>query len=191
MTTAQRMSAAAEGPRRKKTALQVLTLGMGVLYGLIGVFVGLGALFPKPGWVFLNVEDADEILEQRRLLGWSAVGCLAIALPAIALVLASPRLAVLSSSTAAALFVAGTIVAAATGRMSRQHVDEFGRRLSTDSNGGFAMLVCLVFGSWAAFAHLGHMPMFTALGFYGGILGLYLLAIFAVVARRSLMLPRG
>ena len=45
-----------------------------LIYLLVGIAVGVGVLSPKAGASFLNVEDADELEEQRAILGYSAIG---------------------------------------------------------------------------------------------------------------------
>ena len=63
---------------------------MGALFILCGGFVGLGLLNPQMGAKFLNVEDADELREQKTLFGYSVVGFLAFGAALIVLALAAP-----------------------------------------------------------------------------------------------------
>ena len=169
----------------------IIAIGAGVVYLLMGVLVGLGAAFPKPGATMLNVEDESEIREQKGLFGSSALGCILIGASALVLAAATPSFALVTPVTGAILFalcLAGSIGA---GVVSRRATDEFGQQLGTESNATFLALFALVFGLWAAFAHLGLAPMFTGLAFYAGSLALYLLAVFWVVGRRGLLAPRG
>jgi hypothetical protein len=60
----------------------------GLSYGLMGLAVGVGTLAPRLGATFLNVEDANEISEDRRALGPGAIVCLLAGILFIALALA-------------------------------------------------------------------------------------------------------
>lgn len=169
----------------------ITAIGAGVVYLLMGLLVGLGAAFPKPGATMLNVEDEGEIREQKTLFGSSALGCILIGASALVLAAATPTIALFTPVTGAVLFtlcLAGSISA---GVVSRRATDEFGQQMATESNATFLTLFALVFGLWAALAHLGLAPMFTGLAFYAGSLVLYLLAVFVVVGRRGLLAPKG
>jgi hypothetical protein len=54
----------------------MLAIVAGLTYALMGVFVGFGVLAPRSGARFLNVQDADEIQEQRQNLAPSALSCI-------------------------------------------------------------------------------------------------------------------
>ena len=62
---------------------QILTSGVGIIYLLTGGIIGLGLLSPKLGAKFLNVEDAEEISEQRRMLTGSTISMVALGLALI------------------------------------------------------------------------------------------------------------
>lgn len=169
----------------------ILAIGVGVVYLLMGILVGLGVAFPKPGATMLNVEDESEIREQKGLFGSSALGCILIGASALVLVAATPTFALVTPVTGAILFALCLAGSIAAGVVSRRATDEFGQQLGTESNATFLALFALVFGLWAALAHLGLAAMFSGLAFYAGSLALYLLAVFWVVGRRGLLAPRG
>jgi hypothetical protein len=85
---------------------EAVALGAGVIYSLIGLFVGVGALFPKAGSELLNVEDEEEIRDQRHIFGWGAVAMLLSGLLMLGLVLGSPGFEFLGRAVAAALVAA-------------------------------------------------------------------------------------
>ncbi len=168
---------------------EAVALGAGVIYSIIGLFVGLGALFPKAGSELLNVEDEEEIRDQRHIFGWGAVAMLLSGLSMLGLVLGSPGFEFLGRAVAAALVAACVAGIACVGYITRNDSDEFGKRLSRDSGQVTLVLTAALFGGWAVLSHLGYVPMFTALGFLGGGLLIYLVAIFFVVAKAGLIRP--
>ena len=89
---------------------------IGVIYVLMGLFVGVGALAPGAGAKFLNVEDADEILAERKSIGPGAIGALLIGLMLMALALTpgGDQPGALSSDTALAIAAKRETAAAAT-----------------------------------------------------------------------------
>jgi hypothetical protein len=139
----------------------------------------------------LNVEDAEEIRDQKGLFGSSAVACILIGASALILVAATPAFALVTPIVGAILFACCLAGSIAAGIVSRRATDEFGKQMGAESNAVFVTLLSLVFASWSALAHLGLATMFTGLGFYGGSLALYLLAVFWVVGRKGLLAPRG
>ena len=108
---------------------EAVALGAGVIYSIIGLFVGLGALFPKAGSELLNVEDEEEIRDQRHIFGWGAVAMLLSGLLMLGLVLGSPGFEFLGRAVAAALVAACVAGIACVGYITRNDSDEFGKRL--------------------------------------------------------------
>lgn len=168
---------------------EVIGLGVAVIYAIMGLFILLGVLFPKPGARLLNVADEEEIQDQRPLLISSAIGSLLIGIALSVVVFASPGLAIVSPTTAALLFGLTVLLSVAASRITMRYLDEFARRLNSDSGSAGLLLITSVFGIWAVLAHLGFVPMFSALAFVSGVLGLYLLAVFFVVGKRGLLIP--
>jgi hypothetical protein len=166
---------------------EVLALGTGAIYCIMGVFVGLGVIFPRQGSKLLNVEDEAELVEQRRLLGWGALQAVLVGVAVLALVAASPSLALISGVAAAAAFGAMLVLATGIGLWTANQQDEFQRRIGSDSAVLALNLIGTLFGIWAALAHLGFAAMFSPLAFVCGVLAIYLLAIFWVAGKRGLM----
>ena len=164
----------------------------GIIYALMGLFVGFGAIAPGAGAKFLNVEDADEILAERKSIGPGAVGCLLIGLMLMALALTpgGGRPGALSPDAAvviAAICVAGLI---ATSYWIRGRIDEFNRQLGVESSALAMHASILLFGGWAALAHAGYVQWIAPLGLLAGFALLELGAIFWVVGKRGMLVPR-
>lgn len=164
----------------------------GIIYVLMGLFVGIGALVPGAGAKFLNVEDADEILAERKSIGPGAIGALLIGLMLMALALTpgGNQPGAISPDTAlaiAAVCVAGLL---AVGWWVRGKVDEFNCQLGIESSAIAMNATLLLFGGWAALAHVGYVQWITPLGLLAGLALLELAAIFWVVGKRGMLVPR-
>ena len=164
----------------------------GLTYGLMGLAVGVGTLAPRLGATFLNVEDANEISEDRRALGPGAIVCLLAGLLFFALALAPaghfegalPR--DIAAGTVAVSFAALVGVSL----WMRRYIDELNRALGIEASASAMNLSFLLFGGWAALAHLGYAQWITPLGLLSGLALVQLAAIFWVVGRRGMLMPR-
>lgn len=180
---------------QKGTALgpgQVAAAGTALVFGLMALIVGLGTLAPAVGARTLNVEDEEELTEQRSNLLAGSISFLLVAILLTGLTLAGdgqvpgllmPRAAGLLALLAGLALVAWTIV-------HRNKGDEMMRLAGKEAGAITTYLLILFFGSWAAAAHLGFAPMFDPLLFVSGLFALYLLAMFVAVGRRGLLKPR-
>lgn len=164
----------------------------GIIYTLMGLFVGLGALAPGAGAKFLNVEDADEILAERKSIGPGAIGALLIGLLLIALALTpgGDRPGALSPDTAIVVAAACLAGLLGVGWWVRGKVDEFNRQIGIESSAIAMNASLLLFGGWAALAHVGYVQWITPLGLLAGFALLELGAIFWVVGKRGMLVPR-
>ncbi len=164
----------------------------GIIYTLMGLFVGLGTLAPGAGAKFLNVEDADEILAERKSIGPGAVGCLLIGLLLIALALTpgGGQPGALSQEAAIGIAVACVAGLLGVGWWVRGRVDEFNRQLGVESSALAMHVSLLLFGGWAALAHAGYVQMIAPIGLLAGFALLELGSIFWVVGKRGLLIPR-
>lgn len=165
---------------------------IGVIYVLMGLFVGVGALAPGAGAKFLNVEDADEILAERKSIGPGAIGALLIGLMLMALALTpgGGQPGALSPDTALAIAAACLAGLLAVGWWVRGKVDEFNRQMGVESSAIAMNASLLLFGGWAALAHVGYVQWITPLGLLAGFALLELGAIFWVVGKRGMLTPR-
>jgi hypothetical protein len=171
---------------------RALAIGTALVFGLMALFVGLGTLAPAIGARTLNVEDKDELTEQRSNLLTGSVTFLLVAvfLAALALADSTDAAGLLARREAGvvALLTGGTLVAWSI--YHRKKGDEMMRAAAREAGAITTNLLFLLFGTWAAAAHLGFLPMFKPLLFVAGLFALYLLAVFVAVAKRGLLKPR-
>jgi hypothetical protein len=171
---------------------RLAAVATGIIYALMGLFVGLGAIAPGAGAKFLNVEDADEILAERKSIGPGAIGCLLIGLFLMTLSLTpgggSPGgLSPDAAMAIAAVCVGGLLL---VGWWVRGKIDEFNQQLGIEASALAMHVSLLLFGGWAALAHVGYVQWITPLGLLAGFALLELGAIFWVVGKRGLLVPR-
>lgn len=162
---------------------------VGAFYILAGVGVGLGALRPKVGSRILNVEDADELMEQRGMLLHS---CLGMSLWGAGLIVAAiggargVLAAIPALAITAALVVAGSYFAWASYRAS----DELMKQVNAESTVIAYVLTFAVVGGWALLEHLGlaagQDPIDVMTMFY--VLGM--VSAFIASGRRGMLKPR-
>lgn len=162
----------------------------GAFYVIMGVFVGGGTLVPGAGAKLLNVEDADELREQRSMLLLSSY---ALALWGAALiVLALSGDDALFASTpalmiAAALYALGIYVAA----RSYAHCDELMTAVNREAAMWAYGLVLTFLGGWSAIAHAGYLPGPQPLDVLSSFYSMVLIATFIAAGRRGMLKVRG
>lgn len=172
---------------------QIILAGIGMIYLLMGLFVGLGIAAPAQlGQRLLNVADAEEIVEERANMGGSALTCIAIG-AMLALLAYSTVAGANTPVTAAtafwimlALLLAGTLASLAMWR----RFDELWRQLTIDASaiaGNILLSVCVIWGGAAAAGlTAGPQPLdLVSLAF-----GSFLLATFIAAGRRGMMTPQ-
>nr|WP_314446498.1 hypothetical protein [uncultured Sphingomonas sp.] len=167
------------------TPVDAVAIGTALIYGLMAIIVLLGAAAPGVGARTLNVEDRDELVEQRSALTVGAVSFLLVAALVGALVAAGNGL--LAPGSAALLAAAAAVGLIAWSILHRNHGDEMMRAAAKDAGVVTTNLLFLVFGIWAGAAHLGLMPMFQPLAFVAGFFLIYLLSVFVSIGRRGLL----
>lgn len=172
--------------------VQAFAIGTALVFGLMALFVALGTLAPAIGARTLNVEDSDELAEQRSNLLVGSISSLLVAafLAVLALTrraeapgLLEPRQAMLVALLTGASLLVWTFV-------HRNMSDEMMRAAAKDAGALTTNLLFVVFGTWAAAAHLGYARMFEPLLFASGFFALYLLAVFVAIGKRGLLKPR-
>lgn len=126
------------------------------LVGLLYVFISLSVLFgvfmPNVGARILNVEDADELREQKKQLTLSGVGCAALGAALVVLALTGPELPLqqtVGASIAIGLVLVGTLATIAM----KRHTDELQASLSRDAVVMAFYLMFYIGGCWAVLAH--------------------------------------
>lgn len=168
----------------------LLALVAGLTYAVTGLMVAIGAAMPRTGALYLNVEDADELREERPKIGWSAAACILIGLFLLALLLSGAEGGLISP--AVALAVAGTAGAGAAiiSLVSHKKLDELTRQINLEASALTLELALILLGGWAALAHLGFVGWVTPLALISILALLLLVAIFIVATRKGLMTPR-
>jgi hypothetical protein len=168
---------------------QVIVSGVGLIYLLMGLVVGFGLAAPKLGSNILNVEDAEEIRDQRRILTGSSICMVVLGVALIVLPMAGPGSRMSPLGGLGSLLAALTILTAISIR-DWKYYDEMMLQLSRDAGNlafggiGGALLI------WSSAAWVGLASAPTPLGLVAMISGGYLLAIFVASARRGLLRPR-
>ncbi|RXZ64059.1 hypothetical protein [Pelagerythrobacter rhizovicinus] len=159
---------------------------VGVLYLLIAIGVGVGIASPRVGARFLNVEDADELREQRLMLGYSCVAMAALSGALFVLVLAEP-LGPIGGGIAAAGAIGFLLLANVLGLIQARHTDELQRAMSRDSVASAFYLLFIVGGGWALLAHCGLVGAPAPLDWLTMFAVFLLVGCFWQVARRGLL----
>ena len=152
--------------------------------GIVG-----GVLAPGAGAKFLNVEDADELREQRFQLIASGVGMAAMGGALLVAALAAP-VGPIGAGLALAISVGLMVVTVATSFASYARQDELMRSIGRDTAGVGFYIVVLVGGGWSLAAHLGYAAGPAPLDWLTMFWGLLLVAAFIVVGRRGMLAVR-
>lgn len=171
------------GPSEEIAAL------VGMLYALVGIAMGVGLIVPKAGATYLNVEDAEEIAEQRGMLGYSTLCMLVLGIALIVAALAEP-VGVIAPGVAVTVFAAAMILSVVFGILSRRYQDELMQAMGRESAALAFYLLALIGGSWALLGHLGYAAPPAPLDWLTMIWSLMLIGAFIVVGKHGMMKMR-
>lgn len=162
---------------------------VGIIYILTAIALGVGLVSPSIGARFLNVEDADELREQHRMLTWSAVGMIALG---IALILAAIGVPGGPLDPAVVLVAVVTLVGFAwfAGSRQRRHVDELMASVSTEATSAAFYLAFLIGGGWSLLAHLGYVADPAPLDWLTLFAALLMVSCFIVAGKRGMLVQR-
>ena len=160
-----------------------------VLYLVIGLMVALGTANPALGARILNVEDADELREQKKVLSLSGVSMVLWGAALLALALAAPD-GPLPQALALAIAAGGLAIGTALSVMVYRVSDEL--MLAVNLEGGALSygLVFVLVGGWAMLAHLGYVAGPAPLDLLSMFYVLVLAASFIAVGRRGMLTVR-
>lgn len=172
----------------KVSGVNAVAIGTALIYGLMALIVLLGAMVPGLGARTLNVEDREELEEQRSVLMIGAVSMVLVAV--LVGVLAAVGSGMIAAGTATVIVGAAMVALIVWSILYRNHGDEMMRAAAKDAGVATTNLIFLVFGTWAGAAQLGLAPMFEPLLFVAGFFLAYLLAVFIAIGRRGLLRPR-
>lgn len=167
----------------------IAALAVGLVYALTGLIVIAGLVSPGAGARFLNVEDAEELIEQKPALvasGWGMV-VMGMVLAVIAL---GGKGGVIEPLVALGLAAVLMAVGASLSLRSLRHSDELMRAVSVEATQvSYYLLLCIV-GGWAALAHVGLVAGPTMLDLLTAFWAFMLVATFWVAGRRGMLKPR-
>jgi hypothetical protein len=171
------------------SADQISVFGVGLIYLLMGLIVGFGLIAPKLGSRILNVEDADEIGEQRRILTGSTICMAALGAALIVLPMAGPDRSISPIAGFGALLAALALLIVISIR-DWKYYDEMLMQLSRGAGSLAFAGVGGVLLIWSTAAWLEFATHPTPLGLIAVIAGGFLIAIFVAGARMGLLGPR-
>ena len=168
---------------------QMVAFVTGMIYALMGTMVGIGAIAPAAGARMLNVEDVEDLRDQRTILGLSAAACLFIGLLflTLAAVPAGGNSGPFSREVAAVLAGVCLVALILLTLLTNRRVDELTLHISMEASSLAMQSSFVIFGGWAALAHLGFVEWIGPLALISGLALLQLLAIFWVSGKRGLM----
>lgn len=171
---------------------RLAALATALVYALMAVFVGIGTMLPRFGAKALNVEDEDEIAEQKVALvvGFVTFALVAILLGSLALVSTADQPGLLPPPVAALISAGSALILIAIAIRYRNVGDEMMRLASKDASNTLVLLLLAVVGTKSAAAQLGYASPLAPLELLSAFFALYLLAVFISVGRRGLLTPR-
>lgn len=161
----------------------------GAFYVIIGLFVGGGTLVPGAGAKLLNVEDADELREQRSMLLLSSYALALWGAALIVLALSGEEAliaAVPALIVAAVLYALGLYFVVRSYALSDELMVAVNREAAVWSYG----LVFAFLGGWSALAHAGILPGAQPLDVLSVFYGMVLIATFIAAGRRGMLKVR-
>lgn len=162
---------------------------VGLCYLLMALLVGSGVAGPRIGVHYLNMEDEEELRQQRTMLAYATAGMAAMGIGLIVLALAGPG-GVIAAPMALAISLGLLAASIPLTLLQWRHMDELMRRVTTETGNMTYYLLLLVGGGWAILAHLGYARAPTPLDWLTMLFGLVLLASFIAAGRRGMLAPR-
>lgn len=162
---------------------------VGVLYAVIGLIITVGTASPWLGARFLNVEDADELREQKKVLTLSGASMLLSGVALLALALAAPDGPV-PQAVALAVGGGGLVVGNVLSVLVYRSSDELMLAVNLEAGALSYVLLLLVVGLWAMLAHLGYTAAPAPLDLLTLFYVVVLLASFIAVGRRGMLTIR-
>lgn len=164
----------------------IAAAGVGLSYILMGLIVGLGALFPKTGAKVLNVAGREDLEDQRAVLLGGALCYLAFGAALILLALSGPVGQVpagLAFGGLAGAFVLYCLVA----WLQWHKYDELARQINLESSAIGFLIVLPTLILWGAAEYLGFAAGFSPLAMIALLAFSVVLGAFIAAGRRSLL----
>ena len=161
-----------------------------IIYGLTALAVLIGMASPALGEKFLNVEDADELREQRAMLLYSGVAMALWALALAVLALSGPG-APLAAGPALAVALVAMVVGLGLAIRSYRYQDELMSAVNQEATALSYFLTFGIVGTWATLAHVGFVTGPAPLDLLTIFYIVALLATFIAAGRRGMLNQRG
>jgi hypothetical protein len=159
---------------------------VGVLYCVMAAIIMVGTASPRLGARLLNVEDADELREQRRVLALSGGAMALWGAALLALALAAPEGPV-PQTLALAIGVGGLVIGSGLSVLVYRASDELMLAVNLEAGALTYGLVLLMVGMWAALAHLDYVAGPEPLDLLSLFYVLMLVASFIATGRRGML----
>jgi MFS family permease len=132
-------------------------LFVALIMAVTAVLVLAGLIKPSVGSRFLNVEDAEELIEQRALLVASGLGIVAMAAILVLLAFADSVGGPLPAAVVALACALLAVVLVVAARRQHGLSDELMRETSRDAGNHAFTVMAGLGGIWAIAAHLGYL----------------------------------
>ena len=159
---------------------------MAMLYFITGLSVMIGAFSPAFGARFLNVEDADELREQRAMLTYSSASMVALATALGLAALAAP-IGPIPANIVVGGFAILLAIAWFTGKQQAKHMDELMKAVSNETAAMSFYLLVVIGGTWSLLAHTEMVAGPKPLDWLTLFAGLMLVAAFWVCGKRGML----
>ena len=160
-----------------------------LIYLLTGLAVLFGLAAPNAGAKFLNVEDADELREQKSMLLGSGIGMVAMAAALMIAALGGPE-GIIAPVPALTAYVVLMLVCVWASVSSWRKQDELMRAIGSQTGALAFYLTALIGGSWALLGHLGLAAGPAPLDWLTMLWAFVLLAAFIAAGRRGMLAMR-
>lgn len=160
-----------------------------LIYLLIGALVLAGLINPVMGAKVLNVQDAEEIVEQKTMLVNSGLGMVLWGGALAALAFAAP-VGPLSAPAALLLAAAGLLGGGWFGWQTYRGLDELMLAINLEASALTYLLVTVSLGGWGMLAHLGYITGPQPLDLLTICYVLILMASYIVIGKRGMLTVR-
>lgn len=168
----------------------IIAMVAGLIYAVMGLFVGLGIAAPRSGARILNVEDEEELRAERPVLRMAAISCFLIGLFLFVLAGSGDPTSLISREIAVVVALGSLAAVLVISVAMDKRTDEMTRQISLESSALSLYVALAFFGGWAAPTRLGYVAWVSPLAFAGLLALLILFATFIVSARRGMLTPR-
>ncbi len=162
---------------------------LGLIYVIAGTLLTIGSVSPKIGAVTFNVEDEQELHEERPLIATAGAASAMMGVALIILCLSGAG-GLIGQPIALGFAVASTIIGVAASIYQFRYMDELMQDLTKETAVWSYYLVSTFGFGWAVLAHLNYLPAPTPLAWINLFYGAVLVAAVIANAKRGLLTPR-